>query len=80
MHEAWLQSLSQEYPLVKLTVTHSSILAWEILWTRSLAGYIVHRVTKRGGYNLPTNQTKQIQENQYKQSSPTYRNKTELGG
>ena len=29
----------QEDPLEKGMATHSSILAWRILWTRSLAGY-----------------------------------------
>ena len=29
----WVQSLSEEDPLEKEMATHSSILAWEILWT-----------------------------------------------
>ena len=29
----WLQSLGREDPLEKEMATHSSILAWEILWT-----------------------------------------------
>ena len=29
----WVRSLSQENPLEKEMSTHSSILAWEILWT-----------------------------------------------
>ena len=33
MQETWVQSLSQEDPLEKETETHSSILAWRILWT-----------------------------------------------
>ena len=35
MQEAqmWLRSLGQEDPLVEGMVTHSSILAWRILWT-----------------------------------------------
>ena len=33
------QSLSQEDPLEEEMVTHSSILAWEILWKQSLVGY-----------------------------------------
>ena len=32
-------SLGQEGPLEKGMATHSSILAWEIPWTESLAGY-----------------------------------------
>ena len=30
---AWVQSLSQEDPLEEGMATHSSILAWRILWT-----------------------------------------------
>ena len=33
MHETQLQSLGQEEPLEKEIATHSSILAWGILWT-----------------------------------------------
>ena len=33
MQEAWVQSLGQEHPLEKEMATHSSILAWRILWT-----------------------------------------------
>ena len=32
-------SLAQEDPLEKELATHSSIFAWEVLWTESLAGY-----------------------------------------
>ena len=39
MQETWVRSLGQEDPLEKEMATHSSILAWRILWTRSLAGY-----------------------------------------
>ena len=31
--ETWVQSLDQEDPLEKGMATHSSILAWRILWT-----------------------------------------------
>ena len=31
--ETWVQSLGQEGPLEKVMATHSSILAWKILWT-----------------------------------------------
>ena len=31
--EMWVQSLGREDPLEKEMVTHSSIFAWEILWT-----------------------------------------------
>ena len=33
MQENWVQSLGQEDPLEKGMTTHSSILAWRILWT-----------------------------------------------
>ena len=31
--EAWIQSVGWEDPLEEEMATHSSILAWEILWT-----------------------------------------------
>ena len=33
MQKSWVQSLGQENPLEKGIATHSSILAWRILWT-----------------------------------------------
>ena len=33
MRETWVQSLGQEDLLGKEMATHSSILAWKILWT-----------------------------------------------
>ena len=33
MQETWVQSLGREDPLEKEMATHSSILAWRILWT-----------------------------------------------
>ena len=33
MQEIWVQSLGQKHPLEKGMATHSSILAWRILWT-----------------------------------------------
>ena len=33
MQETWVQSLGWEDPLEKGNTTHSSILAWRILWT-----------------------------------------------
>ena len=39
MWETWVQSLHWEDPLEKGMATHSSILAWIILWQRSLASY-----------------------------------------
>ena len=38
MQEMWVQSLSQEDPLEKEMATHSSILAWRILWTEQPGG------------------------------------------
>ena len=37
--EMRVESLGQEEPPEEVMPTHSSILAWEIPWTRSLAGY-----------------------------------------
>ena len=39
MQEKQVQSLGQEDPLKKEMATHSSVLAWRIPWTASLAGY-----------------------------------------
>ena len=39
MQEMWVPSLGQKDPLEKEMATHSSILAWQIPWTRNLAGY-----------------------------------------
>ena len=38
MQETWVQLLGQEDPLEKEMATHSSILAWEILWTEKYGG------------------------------------------
>ena len=38
IQEVWAQSLGQESPLEKQMSTHSSILAWEILWTEEPNG------------------------------------------
>ena len=38
MPEIWVQSLDWEDPLEKEMATHSSILAWEILWTKEPGG------------------------------------------
>ena len=32
IQEVWVRSLGQEDALVEVTTTHSSILAWRILW------------------------------------------------
>ena len=38
MWETWVLSLGQEDPLEKKMATHSSILAWKILWTEEPGG------------------------------------------
>ena len=38
MQEMWVQSLGQEDPLEEEMATHSSILAWKILWTEEPGG------------------------------------------
>ena len=39
MQETWVQVLGGEDPLEQSKALHSSILAWKIPWTESLAGY-----------------------------------------
>ena len=39
MWETWVQSLGREDPLEKEMATHSSILAWKILWSEEPAVY-----------------------------------------
>ena len=38
VQEIWVRSLGGEDPLEKGMATHSSILAWEILWTEEPGG------------------------------------------
>ena len=38
VQETWIQSLGQEDPLEKGMATHSSDLAWRILWTEEPGG------------------------------------------
>ena len=48
-HAVWetqVRSLGQKDPLEKEMETHSSILAWRILWTRGAWQDTVHGVTK----------------------------------
>ena len=40
MQETQVQSLSQEDPLEKEMATHSSILAWKILWAEEPSGLL----------------------------------------
>ena len=44
-----VQSLGQEDPLEEEMATHSSILAWEIPWTKDPGRATVHGVTKELG-------------------------------
>ena len=46
MQETWARSLGGEDPLEKEMATHSSILAWKILWNRGAWWATVHGVTK----------------------------------
>ena len=40
MRETWVQSLGGEDPLEKEMATHSSILAWRVLWTEEPGGLL----------------------------------------
>ena len=58
MQETQVRSLGQEDPLEEKMATHSSILAWEILWTEGLGGlHTVHGVS-RVRHDLATKQQK----------------------
>ena len=50
MWETWVQSLGQEDPLEKGMATHSSILAWRILWTEE-PGRLQSRGSQGVGHN-----------------------------
>ena len=39
VQETWVLFLGWDDPLEKEIATHSSILAWEILWTEEIGGY-----------------------------------------
>ena len=54
MQEIWVQSLGWEDPLEKEMATHSSILAWRILWTEEPGGLQPMR-SQRGGHDWVTN-------------------------
>ena len=53
MQEAQVQSLGQVDPLEREMATHSSILAWEILWTEELGG-LQSMGLQRVGYDYAT--------------------------
>ena len=63
VQETWVRSLGWEDPLEKGMVTHSSILAWEILWTEEPSyspwGH------KRVGHDRATNTYKHIYGNNH---------------
>ena len=56
MREMQVHSLGWKDPLEKEMTTHSSFLAWEILWTEDLAGYSPHDPRGRRSYDLATKQ------------------------
>ena len=50
MQETWIQSLGQEDLLEEGMATHSSVLAWRILWTEEPGG--LHSMgSQRVGYD-----------------------------
>ena len=53
MRETWVQFLGQEDPLEKGMATHSSILAWRILWTEEPGG-LQSMVFQRVGHDWAT--------------------------
>ena len=55
MQETQVQSLGQEYALEEEMTTHSSILAWEIPWTK-VPGRIQSMRSQRVEHNLGTKQ------------------------
>ena len=60
MQEMWVQYPGQEDPLEKGMATHSSILAWRILWTEESGGLQASLVVKRVN-NLPAMQETWVQ-------------------
>ena len=54
MQEARVQSLGGEDPLEKEMATHSSFLAWRILWTEE-SGELQSMELQRVGHNCVTN-------------------------
>ena len=53
MWETWVRSLGLEDPLEKEMATHSSILAWRILWTEE-PGRLQSRGSQRVGHDMQT--------------------------
>ena len=50
MRETWVLSLGREDPLEKEMATHSSILAWRILWAEKPGG-LQFMGSERGGHD-----------------------------
>ena len=48
VQETWVQSLGQEDPLEKEMATHSSILAWKILWREESGGLQIMGLQESG--------------------------------
>ena len=77
MQEMSVQSLGQEDPLEKKMATHSSILAWEILWKEEPGG-LRSMGSRRVARNLVTKQQQkeEISQNMHALSlSPQNHNK-----
>ena len=54
MQETWVWSLGWEDPLEEGMTTHSSILAWRILWTEEELGGLQSTGSQRVGHDLVT--------------------------
>ena len=50
MQETWVRSLGWEDPLEKGMATHSSILAWRILWTEE-TGRVLSMGSQKVGHD-----------------------------
>ena len=59
MQETWVRSLVREDPLEKEIATLSGIIAWEIPWQKSLAGYSPGGC-KRLGHDLASEQQQHV--------------------
>ena len=53
MQETWVKSLDGEDPLEEEMATHSSVLAWRILWTEEPGGLQSTGSQRRGCEGLP---------------------------
>ena len=53
MQETQVQTLNQEEPMEKEMATHSSVLAWEIPWTKEPGG-LQSMGSQRVGHDLAT--------------------------